>query len=149
MQGTFVLSCRIYFLSFMYLSTEKVGMKYKEKLQQANREARGAVIALFLTVIVWIVAGFGVSSLDIVIFNTPLWIITGCFGTWIFAVVAAIYLSKFVFKDVDLDEEDIVTNQSSESDSSFTTSSLTSAANEGSIPIAADATHPSSKGGNQ
>lgn len=125
MQGTFVLSCRIYFLSFMYLSTEKVGMKYKEKLQQANREARGAVIALFLTVVVWIVAGFGISSLDIVVFNTPLWIITGCFGTWIFAVIAAIYLSKFVFKDVDLDEEELVTNQSSK------------------------ATHPSSKGGNQ
>lgn len=99
-------------------------MKYKEKLQQANREARGAVIALFLTVVVWIVAGFGISSLDIVIFNTPLWIITGCFGTWIFAVVAAIYLSKFVFKDVDLDEEDMVTNERSK------------------------ATHPSSKGGN-
>ena len=48
-------------------------MNYKEKLQQANKEAKAAVIALFLTVVVWILSGFGIAPLNIVVFNTPLW----------------------------------------------------------------------------
>lgn len=82
-------------------------MNYKEKLQQANKEAKAAVVALFLTIVVWILSGFGIAPLNIVVFNTPLWIITGCFGTWIFAIAAAIYMSSFVFKDIDLEDEEI------------------------------------------
>lgn len=82
-------------------------MNYKEKLQQANKEAKGAVVALFLTILVWIIAGFGIAPLNIVVFNTPLWIITGCFGTWIFAIVVAVFMSKFIFIDIDLDDEEI------------------------------------------
>lgn len=82
-------------------------MNYKEKLQQANKEAKGAVVALFLTIIVWIIAGFAIAPLNIVVFNTPLWIITGCFGTWIFAIAVAVYMSKFIFKDIDLEDEEI------------------------------------------
>lgn len=82
-------------------------MNYKEKLQQANKEAKGAVVALFLTILVWIIAGFGIAPLNIVVFNTPLWIITGCFGTWIFAIAVAVFMSKFIFKDIDLDDEEI------------------------------------------
>ncbi len=84
-------------------------MTYREKLKQASKEARASVIALFLTVFVWIVSGFGIAPLDITVFNTPLWVITGCLATWIFAVVASIYMSTFIFKDIDLDdEEDLV-----------------------------------------
>lgn len=94
-------------------------MNYKDKLQQANKEAKAAVVALFLTIIVWIVAGFGVAPLQIVVFNTPLWIITGCFGTWIFAIAAAVYMSNFVFKDIDLeDEENDLISQYSDSNNS-------------------------------
>lgn len=82
-------------------------MNYKEKLQQANKEAKGAVVALFLTILVWIIAGFGIAPLNIVVFNTPLWIITGCFGTWIFAIAVAVFMSKFIFIDIDLDDEEI------------------------------------------
>ena len=85
--------------------SEKSPMNYKEKLEQANKEAKAAVVALFLTVLVWIIAGFGIAPLNIVVFSTPLWIITGCLVTWIFAVVAALYMSKRVFKDIDLDDE--------------------------------------------
>ena len=49
-------------------------MTYKDKLQQANKEAKSAVVALFLTVLVWIISGFGVAQFNITIFNTPLWI---------------------------------------------------------------------------
>lgn len=81
-------------------------MTYKEKLQQANKEAKAAVIALALTVVVWIIAGFGIAPLGITLFNTPLWIITGCCGTWIFAIVVTVFMAKFVFKDIDLDDEE-------------------------------------------
>lgn len=80
-------------------------MTYKDKLQQANKEAKSAVVALFLTVLVWIISGFGVAQFNITIFNTPLWIITGCFGTWIFAIIAAVIMSKYVFKDIELDDD--------------------------------------------
>ncbi len=80
-------------------------MTYKDKLQQANKEAKSAVVALFLTVLVWIISGFGVAQFNITIFNTPLWIITGCFGTWIFAIIAAVVMSKYVFKDIELDDD--------------------------------------------
>ncbi len=44
-------------------------MTYKDKLQQANKEAKSAVVALFLTVLVWIISGFGVAQFNITIFN--------------------------------------------------------------------------------
>lgn len=102
---SFALSYARYNFFTCYLD-EKVLMNYKDKLQQANKEAKAAVVALFLTIIVWIVSGFGVAPLQIVVFNTPLWIITGCFGTWIFAIAAAVYMSNFVFKDIDLEDEE-------------------------------------------
>ena len=40
-------------------------MTYKDKLQQANKEAKSAVVALFLTVLVWIISGFGVAQFNI------------------------------------------------------------------------------------
>lgn len=115
---SFALSYARYNFFTCYLD-EKVLMNYKDKLQQANKEAKAAVVVLFLTIIVWIVAGFGVAPLQIVVFNTPLWIITGCFGTWIFAIAAAIYMSNFVFKDIDLeDEENDLISQYSDSNNS-------------------------------
>lgn len=120
---SFVLSYARYNFFTCYLD-EKVLMNYKDKLQQANKEAKAAVVALFLTIIVWIVAGFGVAPLQIVVFNTPLWIITGCFGTWIFAIAAAVYMSNFVFKDIDLeDEENDLISQYSDSNNSAKNSS--------------------------
>lgn len=115
---SFALSYARYNFFTCYLD-EKVLMNYKDKLQQANKEAKAAVVALFLTIIVWIVSGFGVAPLQIVVFNTPLWIITGCFGTWIFAIAAAVYMSNFVFKDIDLeDEENDLISQYSDSNNS-------------------------------
>ena len=81
-------------------------MTYAEKLKQANREARAAVIGLVATVIVWALLGFGVAASGIVVFSTPLWIITGCFGTFAFAIVVAVVMAKVVMRDVNLDEEE-------------------------------------------
>lgn len=81
-------------------------MKYAEKLRQANREALAAVIALAGTIIVWALLGFGVARTGIVVFSTPLWVITGCFGTVIFAIALVVIMTKYVMKDVGLDDDD-------------------------------------------
>ena len=78
---------------------------YAEKMQQANREAKATVVALALTVIVWIVLGFGIAPTGIEVFHTPLWIITGTVGTWLFAIIVAVFMSNRVIADVDLDDE--------------------------------------------
>ena len=78
---------------------------YAEKMQQANREAKATVVALVLTVIVWIVLGFSIAPTGIEVFHTPLWIITGTVGTWLFAIIVAVFMSNRVIADVDLDDE--------------------------------------------
>ena len=78
---------------------------YAEKMKQANREAKATVVALVLTVIVWVVLGFGIAPTGIEVFHTPLWIITGTVGTWLFAIVVAVFMSNRVIADVDLDDE--------------------------------------------
>ena len=79
-------------------------MTYEEKLKQANREARAAVVGLIVTVVVWALLGFGVAQTGVVVFSTPLWIITGCVGTFLFAVAVSIVMAKVVMKDVGLDD---------------------------------------------
>lgn len=81
-------------------------MKYKDKLRQANREALAALIALIAVIIVWALLGFGVAQTGIVVFSTPLWIITGCFGTFLFTVVLVVIMARFVMVDVGLDDDE-------------------------------------------
>ena len=100
------LYARKYTLSLYSEGKRDSIMTYAEKLKQANREARAAVIGLVATVIVWALLGFGVAASGIVVFSTPLWIITGCFGTFAFAIVVAVVMAKVVMRDVNLDEEE-------------------------------------------
>ena len=79
---------------------------YREKMIQANREAKATVAVLALTVVVWIALGFGLSGLDIQLFHTPIWVFGGTIGVWIFSIVAVVLLRKFVFQDFDLDDEE-------------------------------------------
>lgn len=79
---------------------------YREKMAQANREAKATVVALAAVVLVWIVAGFGLSACDIEVFNTPIWVFGGTLGTWAAAIVAAVVLGRCVFADFDLDDEE-------------------------------------------
>ena len=80
-------------------------MTYREKLKQADREARAAIIGLVVTIVVWALLGFGVAQTGIVVFSTPLWGITGCIGTFACAIVVAIVMAKVVMKDVGFDED--------------------------------------------
>lgn len=81
-------------------------LSYREKMLQANREAKAAVVGLALTTVVWIVLGFGLSGCDAELFGTPVWVVGGTVGTWIFAIAVSVVLGCRVFKDFDLDEEE-------------------------------------------
>ncbi len=78
-------------------------MNHREKMHQITREARASGLAALAIILFWVLAGFGVSCLDITIWHLPLWTITGCLGTWLFAVFLSVWLVKRVFQDFDLD----------------------------------------------
>ena len=75
---------------------------YRDKLAQTNREAKATAAALAVIVAVWL----GLAGFDVQLFGTPLWIIAGCMGTWVAAVIAAVVLARFVFADFPLDDEE-------------------------------------------
>ncbi len=81
-------------------------MEYKDKLKQCDRECATALLGLLLTILVWLFCGFGLSGLDVTIFATPLWIVAGLGGTFLFACIFSIVFAKFVMKDISLDEEE-------------------------------------------
>ncbi len=80
-------------------------LTYKQKHEQANREAIATVVALLITVAVWCVFGFGLAGLDVQLFHTPVWVIGGTIGTWICSIVVVVVLAKKVFVGFDLDDE--------------------------------------------
>lgn len=79
-------------------------LTYRQKHEQANREAAATVVALAVTVVVWAVCGFGLTGLDVQVLHTPLWVVGGTLGTWACAIVVSVVLAKRVFADFDLDE---------------------------------------------
>ena len=81
-------------------------LSYKEKHEQANREALAAVGALAVTIVVWAVCGFGLAGLDVQVFHTPLWVVGGTIGTWICSIVVTVVLARRFFRDFDLDDEE-------------------------------------------
>jgi len=81
-------------------------MKQSDKFRQANKEALATCVATLAIVGFWWLAGFGLSESQIKIYSTPLWVWGGCVGTWIFACIVVLYLTKNVFKDFSLDAEE-------------------------------------------
>lgn len=81
-------------------------MNRKEKDNQIKKEAKASVIALAAVIVFWAIAGLGVSKLGITVAHTPLWAITGCIGTWIFAIILVVFLCKKVYKDFSLDDDE-------------------------------------------
>ena len=86
-------------------------MTYKEKLKQADREARAALVGLAATIVVWLLLGFGVAQTGIVVFSTPLWVFTGCLGTFACAIVVSVVMAKRVFKDVTLEQVEPISDE--------------------------------------
>ena len=88
------------------MASSKGELTYRQKMLQANKEAKATVVSLVLCIVVWAVAGFGLAGLDVKVFGTPVWIIGGTVGTWVFAIAVVVFLAKRVFADFDLDEEE-------------------------------------------
>ena len=81
-------------------------MKRSEKFRQANREAKATVLATAAVIVFWWIAGFGLADVNVSYLHTPLWVWGGCLGTWIFAILVTLFLTKKVFVDFDLDDEE-------------------------------------------
>ena len=81
-------------------------MKRSDKFRQANREAKATVLATAAVIVFWWIAGFGLADVNVSYLHTPLWVWGGCLGTWIFAVLVTLFLTKKVFVDFDLDDEE-------------------------------------------
>ena len=81
-------------------------MTNEEKYQQVRRDAAATGLVLAAIILFWCLAGFGAASLNVKIFHLPLWVVTSCIGTWMFALVLVRFLTKKVFKDMDLEEDD-------------------------------------------
>ena len=64
----------------LFVRPEKKQWTYREKMAQANREAKATVVALAIVVVVWIAAGFGLSAFDVELFGTPIWVFGGTLG---------------------------------------------------------------------
>lgn len=87
-------------------------LSYRQKHEQANREAVATVVALVITIAVWVACGFGLSGLGVTVFHTPLWVIGGTVGTWASAIVVSVALAKRVFADFLLDDGEAAGNPS-------------------------------------
>ena len=79
---------------------------YAEKMRRANREALITVGAFAVIVAAWLVGGFGLAGSGAEVLGTPIWIIGGCVGSWVVAIVVAAVLSKRVFVDFDFECDD-------------------------------------------
>ena len=80
-------------------------MTEKEKYRQVCREAAATGIALLILIVFWLFAGFGLSGSAATVFRLPLWEAASTVGVWIFAIALVWALTKFVFRDMDLEEE--------------------------------------------
>ena len=81
-------------------------MKQSAKFRQANKEALATCVATVAVIAFWWVAGFGLADSQVMILSTPLWVWGGCVGTWFFACAVVLFLTKCVFKEFSLDDEE-------------------------------------------
>ena len=81
-------------------------MLYRERMSQANKEAKVTLVGVAIVIVCWLLFGFGLYGVDIEIFSTPLWIVMGCLGTWIVAMIVSVILATKVIEDCPLDEDD-------------------------------------------
>lgn len=81
-------------------------MLYRERMRQAHKEAKIAAAGVAGIIACWGGFGFGLHDVDIQVFSTPLWIVMGCLGTWVVALIFSIILATKVIEDCPLDEDD-------------------------------------------
>lgn len=84
----------------------RASMNDAQKFSLVRREAIYTGLALAGLIIFWLIAGFGTASLDVKIFQLPLWAVLGTVGVWFVAILISAVLSKKLFTDMDLEGED-------------------------------------------
>lgn len=80
-------------------------MSEYEKYQQIKREARWTGLALFVLIVFWIFAGFGLAGVTGEVFGMPVWAVASSIGVWLFAILLVKLLTSFVFRDMELAEK--------------------------------------------
>ncbi len=83
-------------------------MSYRDKFIQMNKEAKATWIIAFIIIAYWFISGFGVYKMapKAMILNMPAWFVLSCFGSWILSMVLVGIITKTVFKDFNLDDDD-------------------------------------------
>lgn len=81
-------------------------MTYKEKFIQMNKEARATWVLFFIMAGWWLVTGLGLKDVQATVLGLPLWVFLSTIGTVIVASVGTAILTKFVFKDFSLEDDD-------------------------------------------
>ena len=76
-----------------------------EKFQQVKREAHATGVLLFLLIVFWCVAGFGLAGVPGEVLGLPLWAVAGTLGVWCFAIAGVSVLVHRYFRDMPLSDE--------------------------------------------
>ena len=69
-------------------------MLYRERMSQANKEAKVSLVGVAIVIVCWLLFGFGLYG------------VMGCLGTWIVAMIVSVILATKVIEDCPLDEDD-------------------------------------------
>ena len=81
-------------------------MTREEKYRQIRREACYTGLTLVFLILFWMAAGFGAACLDVKVLHLPLWAITSTVGVWMAAILLVKLLTKYVLKDMSLQDEE-------------------------------------------
>lgn len=81
-------------------------MTYKEKFIQMNKEARATWVLFFIMAAWWLGTGIGLRNVEATLFGLPLWVFLSTIGTVILATLGTVVLTRFVFKNFSLEEDD-------------------------------------------
>jgi uncharacterized membrane protein YhdT len=83
-----------------------MGMTYREKFIQMNREAAATGIAVAVIAAFWWVSAFTLEKVNIKVFFMPLWFVASCAGSVVLSVCAVLFLVKKIYKNFSLSDED-------------------------------------------
>ena len=79
-------------------------MQDETRADAISREARRTAAVGVLFALIWIVLGFGLSSVPMTVMGLPLWAVTSSVGVLVTGAVLAVYLAHTA-EDIPLDDE--------------------------------------------
>jgi uncharacterized membrane protein YhdT len=76
-----------------------------------NREAAATMISASVVMVFWWAAGFGLAHSGLTVFFLPLWFVVGSFGSWFLSIALVVFLTKRIFKNFSLEDDDTDTGR--------------------------------------